>query len=77
MTEYYGLYAPDLLETRYAQEMWALYEAGDLTVNTELTGVFEDDNEAADVDSVLLEIKAAIEEERERQERIQDAENEG
>ena len=77
MTEYYGQYDPDILKTRYAQEMWALYEAGDLTVNTELTGVFEDDNEAADVDSVLLEIKAAIEEERERQERMQDAENEG
>ena len=77
MTEYYGLFAPDLLETRYAQEMWALYEAGDLTTNTVLTGEFEDDNEAADVDSVLLEIKAAIEEEQERQERMQDAENEG
>ncbi|OUR94978.1 serine protein kinase RIO [Gammaproteobacteria bacterium 42_54_T18] len=77
MTEYYGIYAPDLLETRYAQEMWALYEAGDLTTNSVLTGEFEDDNEAADVDSVLLEIKAAIEEEQERQERMQDAENEG
>jgi len=77
MTEYYGIYAPDLLETRYAQEMWAIYEAGDLTTDTVLTGEFEDDNEEADVDSVLLEIKAAIEEERERQERMQDAENEG
>ncbi len=76
MTEYYGIYAPDLLETRYAQEMWAIYEAGDLTTDTVLTGEFEDDNEEADVDSVLLEIKAAIEEERERQERMQDAENE-
>ena len=76
MTDYYGIYAPDLLETRYAQEMWAIYEAGDLTTDTVLTGEFEDDNEEADVDSVLLEIKAAIEEERERQERMQDAENE-
>ena len=28
MTQYYGQYAPDLLDTRYAKEMWALYEDG-------------------------------------------------
>jgi RIO kinase 1 len=28
ITTYYGLYAPELLDTRYAQEIWALYEAG-------------------------------------------------
>ncbi|OUS27020.1 serine protein kinase RIO [Gammaproteobacteria bacterium 45_16_T64] len=74
MTTYYGQYAPDLLETRYAKEIWALYEDAALHPDLELTGQFEDTDEEADVDSVLLEIKAAIEEERERIERMQDAE---
>jgi RIO kinase 1 len=73
MTEYYGQFAPELLETRYADEIWALYEEGELTENTELTGLFEDSGEAADVDSVLLEIKAVMEEEAERRERIREA----
>jgi RIO kinase 1 len=73
MTEYYGQFAPELLETRYADEIWALYEEGELTENTELTGLFEDNGEAPDVDSVLLEIKAVMEEEAERRERIREA----
>jgi RIO kinase 1 len=70
MTVYYGQYAPELLETQYAKEMWALYEAGDLTPETELTGLFEEDTTLADVDTVLEEIKAALEAERDRQERL-------
>ncbi|WP_269619850.1 PA4780 family RIO1-like protein kinase [Zhongshania sp. BJYM1] len=73
MTEYYGQFAPELLDTRYADEMWALYEEGELTEDSELTGQFEDSGEAADVDSVLLEIKAVMEEEAERRERIREA----
>lgn len=30
MTQYYGQYAPELLKTQYAKEMWALFEAGQL-----------------------------------------------
>ena len=30
MTNYYGQFAPELLHTRYAKEIWELYEAGDL-----------------------------------------------
>ncbi|MBT3459900.1 MAG: serine protein kinase RIO, partial [Halieaceae bacterium] len=40
---------------------------------SQLTGYFEDDQTSADVDSVLLEIKAAFEEEEERQARIRSA----
>ena len=39
-----------------------------------LTGEFTEDLQEADVDSVLLEIKAAYEEEQERLARIQEAE---
>lgn len=70
MNQYYGQFAPQLLHTRYAQEMWALYEEGELLSDTELTGEFEDSTESADVDSVMLSIKAALEEEQERIARI-------
>jgi len=74
MRSYYGLYAPELLETQYAKEIWALYEAGKLEPDTELTGLFEENNVEADVDSVLLEIKEAFAEEQARLARISDAE---
>ncbi|KXI27401.1 PA4780 family RIO1-like protein kinase [Paraglaciecola hydrolytica] len=70
MSEYYGQYAPELVSTYYAEEMWELFEAGELTPDTELSGTFEFSDEAADVDSVLEEIKAAFAEEQERLERI-------
>lgn len=75
MTVYYGQFAPSLLGTRYAQEIWELYEEGELHPETVLTGYAEEDTHTADVDSVMLEIKAAMEEEQERQERIRDAED--
>ena len=74
MTAYYAQYAPELLDTRYAQEMWALFESGDLHPDVELTGQFAESTETADVDTVLQEIKAAWLEEQERIERMQDAE---
>jgi len=74
MTSYYGQYAPELLETQYAKEIWALYESGELLPETELTGLFEDTNQAADVQGVLEEIKAAFAEEQERLERMRDTE---
>jgi RIO kinase 1 len=72
MNRYYGLFAPDLLNTRYADEMWALYEEGELTPETQLSGTFEDDDNLADVDSVMEEIKAVLAEEQARQERLRD-----
>lgn len=74
MRRYYGEFAPALLKTQYAKEMWALFEEGKLTTNSTLTGEFEDDSESADVDSVLEEIKAVIQEEQDRQELIKEAE---
>ena len=77
VTNYYAQYAPQLLETNYAEEMWALYEIGELTAETELTGKFETDNKEADVDSVIHEIQAAIQEEEERLARIALADSDG
>jgi RIO kinase 1 len=70
MTNYYGQFAPELLDTRYAKEIWELYEAGELHPDIELTGEFHEDEQAADVDAVLTEISAAIEEEEARLERM-------
>ncbi|MBF7982574.1 MULTISPECIES: PA4780 family RIO1-like protein kinase [Rahnella] len=67
MTEYYGQFAPQLLETRYAKEIWALYEDGKLTPETPLTGQFAEDTHKADVDSLLDEIIAAEDEYYDRQ----------
>ncbi|MFQ3250379.1 PA4780 family RIO1-like protein kinase [Glaciecola sp.] len=76
MTDYYSEFAPELQDSHYAEEMWALFEAGKLTPETELSGYFEFDESEADVDTVLEEIKAAFEEEQERLERISDANSE-
>ena len=73
ITAYYGVYAPELLGSNYAKEMWALYEEGELTPETILTGLFQEDETAADVDGVMLEIKAVMEEEK-RQQRLLEAE---
>lgn len=73
ITEYYGQFASEVLNTHYAEEMWSLYEAGELTPETELSGYFAEDTHVADVDNVLEEIKAAFAEEQERLERIRNA----
>ncbi|MNJ31666.1 hypothetical protein D3C77_263100 [compost metagenome] len=70
MRNYYGIYAPELLKTRYAREMWALFEDGKLTPESELTGLFEESTEAIDIDAVLHEIESAEEEAMERRARM-------
>ncbi|GIU03913.1 serine protein kinase RIO [Shewanella morhuae] len=76
MTQYYGLYAPELLKTQYAKEIWALFEAGELKPDTPLTGEFTEVLVEADVSAVLEEIQAAFEEAQERKQRIQEANEE-
>jgi RIO kinase 1 len=73
ITTYYGQYAPQLLGSKYAKEIWALFEDGELHPEIELTGHFEESTQAADVDVVMQEIKAAFAEEQERQERMREA----
>ncbi len=73
LTNYYGQFAPELLQGKFAQEIWALYETGDLHTDSKLTGLFQENNLTADVDAVITEISAAISEEEERLERIQSA----
>jgi RIO kinase 1 len=74
MTAYYAMFAPDLKQSNYAAEIWALYESGDLHPELTLSGQFHEDREDADVDAVMLEIKAALAEEEERRLRLQESE---
>jgi RIO kinase 1 len=74
ITDYYALFAPDLKNTRYAKEMWGLFEEGELQPETRLSGLYEEDLQAANVDSVLEEIKAVMAEESARLERLREAE---
>jgi len=72
ITQYYARFAPELADTHYAEEIWELYERGEIRPDLKLTGKFEFPTEAADVDAVLHLIDIAYEEEQERQERIRD-----
>ncbi|MEH6365676.1 PA4780 family RIO1-like protein kinase [Pseudomonas marincola] len=67
MAAYFGQFAPELRYSKFAKEMWALYEAGELTPDSVLTGEFDDPEDSADVDAVMREIKAALAEEARRQ----------
>jgi len=72
ITRYYAQYVPELAETRYAEELWALHEAGALHPEMQLTGKFHREENDADVDSVLQQIQEAFSEEMERRERMRD-----
>ena len=54
-----GRFAPELLQTEYAREMWALFEQGMLTADTKLTGLFARDETTADADGVLIAVEDA------------------
>lgn len=64
---YYGQFAPQLLKTRYAKEIWQLYEDGKLTPETPLTGQFVEEERVVDMDSLMDEIITAEDEYYERQ----------
>ena len=57
-----GRFAPELLETEFAREMWSQFEQGELTPDSKLTGIFARDDVTADADGVLLAVEDAREE---------------
>ncbi|WP_342606349.1 PA4780 family RIO1-like protein kinase [Pantoea agglomerans] len=67
ITSYYSQFAPQLLKTRYAKEIWLLYEDGKLTPETPLTGKFVEEERVVDMDSLMDEIITAEDEYYERQ----------
>jgi len=74
MKNYFGQFAPFLLETQFGKEIWKLYEDGELKPESVLTGEYAESTETANVDDVMIEIQAAYEEEQRRIERLQESE---
>lgn len=62
LTAYLGRSAPELFDTWYGEEMWALFEAGELQPDSALTGTFVHDEADVDLDSVRHAINDAREE---------------
>jgi RIO kinase 1 len=67
ITETLGRFAPDLLATDYAAEMWALFEQGELKPERRLTGIFIKDETSADLGDVIQAIDEARDEAVRRQ----------
>jgi RIO kinase 1 len=65
-----GRFAPELLDTEFAREMWSLFEQGELRPDSALTGVFALEEGVVDPDDVMLVIDDAREEEIQRQLRL-------
>ena len=57
LANYFGQFAPQLLKTQYAKEIWALYERGELSIDTPLTGRFTQTNKPVDMQGVMREIE--------------------
>jgi RIO kinase 1 len=62
MRSYFGQFAPEILESRYAEEIWFLFQKGKLSVESVLTGRFQSNDRKADVRQVMRVIDAATEE---------------
>ncbi len=60
-------FSPELKDTHFGEEMWALYQQGELKPDSILTGKFVFDQTTADVDEVLLTIEDARQEAINRQ----------
>jgi RIO kinase 1 len=62
LTAYFGRFAPELLTTDYGQEIWMLYQHGNLYPGIELTGCFEHSARATDIAEVMRVVENAREE---------------
>ncbi len=66
-------FAPELMDSEYAHEMWALYEQGELQADSTLSGRFTRSETAADATAVMAVIDAAREDARAAAERLAQA----
>jgi RIO kinase 1 len=76
MRDSFARAAPELAQTEYAHEIWALYETGELRPDSVLTGQFAHDTQTADVGAVLAQIDEARREAEARQRGREQAEAE-
>ncbi|WP_029147236.1 PA4780 family RIO1-like protein kinase [Methylophilus sp. 5] len=73
LADFFGQFAPELINTQYGKEIWALYAHGALTPETVLTGRFKQDNKPVDLKSVVRVIDAVRDDEAKRQMRLAEA----
>jgi RIO kinase 1 len=73
LRDFFGQFAPELLQTDFGPEIWDLYVRGVLDPDVALTGKFKHHAKAADVGGVLREIDDARAEEAARRLRMQTA----
>ena len=66
LRQFFGQFAPELLATRYGEEIWSLYQSGTLTPQTPLTGRFDRPDGPVDLQAVLREVDDARDEEAAR-----------
>ncbi len=71
LRDFFGRFAPELLPSRYGEEIWDLYQRGMLQPDTALSGRFERAARAVDLGGVLREIDDARAEEAARRLRMQ------
>jgi RIO kinase 1 len=67
ITETLGRFAPDLLATDFAAEMWSLFEQGELKPDSKLSGIFIKDETSVNLGDVMQAIEDAREEAIRRQ----------
>lgn len=70
LRDYFGRFAPELLTSQYAKEIWHLYAHGHLTPETALTGHFEESKKAVDLKTVMRVIDDVRKEEEARRLRM-------
>jgi RIO kinase 1 len=70
LRDYFGRFAPELLTTQYAKEIWDLFSHGNLTPETSLTGHFQESTKAVDLKTVMRVIDDVRKEEEAKRLRL-------
>lgn len=73
LADFFGQFAPELINTQYGKEIWALYAKGALIPETVLTGKFKQDDKPVDLKSVVRVIDAVRDDEAKKQMRLAEA----
>ncbi|MCB9664648.1 MAG: serine protein kinase RIO [Alphaproteobacteria bacterium] len=70
LRDFFARWAPELKEGRWGDEMWDLYERGQLAPDTRLTGKFKRKKSKGDLGGLLAEIEELEREARQRREAL-------
>ena len=70
LRDFFGQFAPALKRSAYGPEIWSLYQAGLLEIDTVLTGQYQRAPGAVDLASVMREIDDARDEDTARRDRM-------